>query len=1362
MRNCVKLPIMGLLFGAGGCSGDMLPIDEHEPTATPAVASTHAAAQSDVMTPAQLAHLKAKGPQTAQARQYEQMSMMGALASGVAPLSLHESTLGLLPMPDSAGSPPTQDVPSAIIGSADTIVHVTSLVGYQTETSIAANADGSILVVGYNDVSGFAYVPVSLMGITRSIDGGATWSIVPVGPGGAGVLPGLPGSQLRGDPDIKFDPVSGRFIYAAIFIRASDGLQGLSVSVSNAGPDAGSTWSLPLEVPGSFIVGAAADKEFIDVNPATGRILISWTSFTAGPPAILTSYSDDLGQTWSPAVTVGTPFTANGEVQSSVPRFLPGASNGTSVAYLIWRASNDAGLRNEGCSRSLDGGATWEPQVALDATWFSPQDQILGSDRVNTSPDLAVDHTTGRVYAVYQRNDAVGTGDIALRTFVGPCATGTAVLLNSNPGNDRAQFYANTAVDQTNGRVHVGWLDQGIATSGDLIEAVITSSSDQGASWAPPTPVIDRPFHAGYAGFLGDYNQMIALDGKLHNAVGVTGFAPRFDEGQPTKGSLYQGDSYYDVRLDSQQVVPLRATGTVFSEASCNALGNGSYDPGEALSLSATIQNYVSNPVAGAAPVTGITGTLSTTTPGVTIPVATSAYPDLAPLAAAASAAPFRIQLDPSFVPGVTIDFTLTLSSAQGATQVPIRLPTGTPGAGTTLLDENFEAVIAPALPTGWTTAVGGGANDPWITSTLLTPTKAAFHDNDGMASEWMRLFSPIVTVPAGAGQSYLALDFDIVYDLEFEPSKLVEAYDGLLVRITDQTTGQLLRSIQAEGFAESITTGAVNHMPKHLVRSSDPAYFQDVSVWSGKSNGLVHVAMKLPGEGMTGRQIQVRFEYTEDSNTSCQGSGSAGPCGVALDNIQLRHVPLTASTCPNADLSITAVDAPDPVATGGALSYTVNVANSGPSAATNVVVTDTLPAGSTFVSATGTGFSCVEAAGVVTCTTPSMNPGEATAITIQVSAPAAAGTAVSTAQVAADEFDPDASNNSASVQTTVLLPANVSATKTIAGVLVEGTALTYTVVLTNSGGDQGDNPGDEFTDVLPAGLTLVGASATSGAAIADVAGSSVAWNGAIPAAGTVTITINATIDPGTAGQILSNKGTLSFDSDVNGTNDQSALTDDPGAPGASDPTSFTVLAIQCGDGTVSPGELCDDGNPTNGDGCDDNCTPSECGNGALAPDEECDDANMTDGDGCDNNCTVTGCGNGIVTGTEECDDGNTTDDDGCDGDCTTTGCGNGIVTGTEECDDGNTTDGDGCSALCETEESGVGGGGGSTTSSSSSSSSSSSAAAGGADFSGLAAEGGGCGCRVAGHSEDKGAPPAALGLMALAAMVGLRRRRRS
>ena len=62
-----------------------------------------------------------------------------------------------------------------------------------------------------------------------------------------------------------------------------------------------------------------------------------------------------------------------------------------------------------------------------------------------------------------------------------------------------------------------------------------------------------------------------------------------------------------------------------------------------------------------------------------------------------------------------------------------------------------------------------------------------------------------------------------------------------------------------------------------------------------------------------------------------------------------------TASTTvqARADLSITKTDSPDPVTAGKNLTYTVQVTNGGPSTASAVTVTDTLPAGVTFVSAT-------------------------------------------------------------------------------------------------------------------------------------------------------------------------------------------------------------------------------------------------------------------------------------------------------------------------------------------------------------------------------------------------------------------------
>jgi len=120
-----------------------------------------------------------------------------------------------------------------------------------------------------------------------------------------------------------------------------------------------------------------------------------------------------------------------------------------------------------------------------------------------------------------------------------------------------------------------------------------------------------------------------------------------------------------------------------------------------------------------------------------------------------------------------------------------------------------------------------------------------------------------------------------------------------------------------------------------------------------------------------------------------------------------------------------------------------------------------------------------------------------------------------------------------------------------------------------------------------------------------------------------------------------------------------------------------------CGNGIVTPDEVCDDSNQTSGDGCDANCTPTACGNAVTSPGELCDDGDQVSGDGCDSNCTPTACGNGIETDGETCDDGDLVDGDGCDSNCTPTGCGNEITTDGEECDDGNGVDGDACRNDC-------------------------------------------------------------------------------
>ena len=138
-----------------------------------------------------------------------------------------------------------------------------------------------------------------------------------------------------------------------------------------------------------------------------------------------------------------------------------------------------------------------------------------------------------------------------------------------------------------------------------------------------------------------------------------------------------------------------------------------------------------------------------------------------------------------------------------------------------------------------------------------------------------------------------------------------------------------------------------------------------------------------------------------------------------------------------SADLSLTKTDSPDPVAAGGALTYTIKVANAGPDAATGVVVTDDLPKGVSFVSAIPTQRSCTVSANKrkVTCAlgtigvtvgpnyTPSgpvYIPGVAS-IAIQVTAPSKAGTITNSASVGGAQKDPNPKNNSATATTRVV-----------------------------------------------------------------------------------------------------------------------------------------------------------------------------------------------------------------------------------------------------------------------------------------------------------------------------------------------------
>ncbi len=267
-------------------------------------------------------------------------------------------------------------------------------------------------------------------------------------------------------------------------------------------------------------------------------------------------------------------------------------------------------------------------------------------------------------------------------------------------------------------------------------------------------------------------------------------------------------------------------------------------------------------------------------------------------------------------------------------------------------------------------------------------------------------------------------------------------------------------------------------------------------------------------------------------------------------DNSDTESTTVEGAGEPSANLSVVKADNPDPIIVNQLLTYTVTVTNLGPDDASNVVVTDTLPAGATFGSAVPDQGSCGEAAGVVTCNLGGITSGSSVNITITIT-PTTVGTAVNTVDVTGDENDPDDNNNSDTENTDVdPVPENadLSIVKSDSpDPVIVDQLLTYTLSITNTGPDTATNV--VVTDTLPAGAVFGSATPEQGSC--GEAGGVVTCNlGNIADGDSVIITIVVT--PTVVGNAVNNASVIGDVNDPDpGDNSDDEDTDvDPEPPG--------------------------------------------------------------------------------------------------------------------------------------------------------------------------------------------------------------------
>ena len=161
-----------------------------------------------------------------------------------------------------------------------------------------------------------------------------------------------------------------------------------------------------------------------------------------------------------------------------------------------------------------------------------------------------------------------------------------------------------------------------------------------------------------------------------------------------------------------------------------------------------------------------------------------------------------------------------------------------------------------------------------------------------------------------------------------------------------------------------------------------------------------------------------------------------------------------TDTLTPQADLAVFKSDSPDPVASGGALTYTIQVTNLGPSSSTGMAMVDVLPASVSFVSVNPGAPTCIQVGPTVSCNLGGLLPAVAHTVTIQVTVNAGTvGTISNTASATGNEPDPVSVNNSDTEPTTVVGTSDLSIAKTDGqATAVPGQPVTYTIAVTNAG----------------------------------------------------------------------------------------------------------------------------------------------------------------------------------------------------------------------------------------------------------------------------------------------------------------------
>jgi uncharacterized repeat protein (TIGR01451 family) len=277
--------------------------------------------------------------------------------------------------------------------------------------------------------------------------------------------------------------------------------------------------------------------------------------------------------------------------------------------------------------------------------------------------------------------------------------------------------------------------------------------------------------------------------------------------------------------------------------------GNNRLDPNECNTLNVTLGNT------GGGIASSLNGTLSTSTPGVTIAQAASAYPNLAGGGTVTNNTAFQISTGPGLACGSTVNLSMAATYSGGSATLPFTMSVGTPVIA---FSQNFDGVVAPALPASWTTARTGTTPPAFFATAVTgadTAPNVAFTNGSGTTAT-NALLSPTIALPAGTHNAILT--FRHAWNFE---SSGGSNWDGAVLELSTNG-GSTWNDVTSGAVGGSFTAGGYNG----TLHSTNPLGAR--GGWTSTQSVFTTSTLSLP-PALNGLNASFRFRAAWDSSTA-------------------------------------------------------------------------------------------------------------------------------------------------------------------------------------------------------------------------------------------------------------------------------------------------------------------------------------------------------------------------------------------------------------------------------------------------------------------------------------------------------------